>query len=51
MIQQVYPSYLMTTSNPLGTGLGADITYGGEDEDGIFVPAVKSNSVLWENWE
>lgn len=51
MIQQIFPSYLMTTSNPRGVGLGSDITYGGEDEDGTIVPSVKANSVQWEGWE
>lgn len=51
VIQQILPSYLMTTSNPQGFGLGSDITYGGEDEDGTIVPSVKSNSVQWEEWE
>ena len=40
-----------TFSTAQGAGLGADIVYGGEDEDGSIVPAVKSNSVDWAEWE
>ena len=51
VIQNVCTAYLMATSTAQGAGLGADIVYGGEDEDGSIVPAVKSNSVNWSEWE
>ena len=51
VIQNVCTAYLLTASTAQGAGLGADIVYGGEDEDGSIVPAVKSNSVDWAEWE
>lgn len=34
-----------------GAGVGEDIEYGGDDEEGIIDPSVKSNSFEWSNWE
>ena len=47
----ISPMSLMAVSNVEGYGLGADIQYGGEDEDGTVIPSVKSNPVSWSDWE
>ena len=42
---------LLTASNNFkGAGVGSDIEYGGEDENGTIDPSVKRSDLDWPDW-